>query len=152
MRSSTDKSIGVTAKRIVMRTGLTTLLLAMLLTINSQGQTPTNSATAAPPVAAETGYFIKLKVKVGKNAEFEKAVRDMMVGVRANEPDNVYCDLFHVPDDPQTYIILERYKTKEASKAHGDSAYIKKLGATLRNNDLLDGPPDVEPLVFMHSK
>jgi quinol monooxygenase YgiN len=130
---------------------ITGFLLGVLLAINAHGQTPSVPASSAPPVPNETGYVIKFKVMPGKNAEFEKAISEMMVGVRTKEPGNVYCDLFHVPQDLQTYVIIERYKNIEASKAHGESAYIKKLGATLKNN-LLDGPPDVQPLVFIRSK
>jgi len=149
MSSHTDKLGSERTRGWATRTGVTGLFLGALLTISVHGQTP--SAPPAPP-AAQTGYFIKLKVKAGKNAEFEKAISEMMVGVRTKEPRNVYCDLFHIPDDLQTYVILERYKDVESSKAHGDSAYLKKLGETLKNDDLLDGPPDVEPLVYIRSK
>jgi len=149
MMSQMDKRAGATTRGIAIRTGVTGILLGVLLTINAHGQTP--SAPAAPPVPVETGYVIKFKVKQGKNAEFEKAISEMMVGVRTKEPGNVYCDLYHVPDDLQTYVIIERYKDIKASKAHGDSAYIKKLGADLQN-DVLDGPPDLKPRVFIRSK
>ncbi|NYF80605.1 putative quinol monooxygenase [Granulicella arctica] len=150
MMSHMDKLAGATRRGIAIRTGVTGILLGVLLTINAHGQTP--SAPAAPPVPVETGYVIKFEVKPGKNAEFEKAISEMMIGVRTKEPGNVYCDLYHVPDDLlQTYVIVERYKDIKASKAHGDSAYIKKLGADLQN-DVLDGPPDLKSLVFIRSK
>ena len=64
-----------------MRTLISGLLLGLVLAINAYGQppsTPTSGAVAGP---AATVYFIKFKVVPGKNAEFEKAVSEMMVGV-----------------------------------------------------------------------
>jgi quinol monooxygenase YgiN len=103
------------------------------------------------PAPIETGYYIKFKVKPGMNADFEKAISEMMVGVREKEPGNLYCDLFHFPQDLQTYVIIERYKNVAASKAHGESDFIKKLGEALQNN-LLDGPPEPQALAFIRSK
>ncbi len=95
--------------------------------------------------------IVRLCPQPGKNADFENAIKEMMVGVREKEPGNLYCDLFHLPQDSQTYAIIERYRDVEASKAHGESEYIKKLGAALADN-LLDGPPELQALVFIRSK
>ena len=136
---------------MTMRARVSGLLLGLVLTINAHGQPPSapTSGTVAGPAA--TAYFIKFKVKPGKNADFEKAMSEMMVGVREKEPGNVYCDLLHLAQDTQTYAIIERYKDVEASRAHAASEYIKKLGAALKN-DLLDGPPELQELVFIRSK
>jgi quinol monooxygenase YgiN len=142
---------GTTKEGMAMRTRISGLLLGLLLTINAHGQSPSAPASGAVPVPTETAYYIKFKVKPGKNADFEKAINEMMVGVREKEPGNLYCDLFHLPQDLQTYVIIERYKNVEASKAHAESEYIKKLGAALGNN-LLDGPPELQALVFIRSK
>lgn len=142
---------GTTKGGMAMRTSIAGLLLGVLLTTNAHGQTPSVPASGTVPVAAETGYVIKFKVKPGKNADFEKAISEMMVEVRKKEPGNLYCDLFHAPEDLQIYVIIERYKDVEAAKAHGDSEYIKKLGDTLKNN-LLDAPPELQALTFIRSK
>jgi quinol monooxygenase YgiN len=141
----------LTEKEVTMRTRISGLLLSLVLTINANGQPPSAPASGAVPGPAVTAYFIKFKVKPGKNAEFEKAISDMMVGVRQREPGNVYCDLLHLPQDLQTYVIIERYKDVAASKAHADSEYVKKLGAALQNG-LLEGPPERQDLVFIRSK
>ena len=127
------------------------LLLGLVLTINAYGQPPSAPTPVAAATPVATAFFIKFKVKPGKNADFEQAINEVMVRVRKNEPGNFYCDLLHLPQDPQTYVIIERYKDVEAVKAHSESEYIKKLGATL-NNGLLDGPPVVQDLVFIRSK
>ena len=136
---------------MTMRTRIPGLLLGLVLAINAYGQPPSAPASGAVAGPAATAYYIKFKVAPGKNAAFEKAISEMMVGVREKEPGNVYCDLLHLPQDPQTYVIIERYKDVEASKAHGESEYIKKLGAALQNG-LLDGPPELQELVFIRSK
>jgi quinol monooxygenase YgiN len=122
-----------------------------MLTINAYGQPPSTPASSAVTGPAATAYFIKFKVIPGKNADFEKAISEMMVGVREKEPGNVYCDLVLLGHDPQTYAIIERYMGAEASKAHVESEYIKKLGDALKNG-LLDGPPEVQELVLIRSK
>lgn len=145
----------------IVRTGIPALLLAM--TFNASAQSPAPGAPVAPVAPAApaapstavapdaTGFSIKFKVKPGKNAEFEKAVADLMAGVRAKEPRNLYCDLFHLSQDGQTYVILERYRDVAAVKEHSESEHIKKIGAALKN-DLLDAPPEVLELVYIRSK
>ncbi len=136
-----------TKKASTARAGVIGLLLGMVLTLDARAQQP-----ATPALAPDaTGYVIKFKVKPGKNAEFEKAVGAMMADVRSKEPKNVYCDLLHPSGDAQTYVIVERYKDVQASKEHGESETIKKLGAALQNGPL-DGPPDLQQLVFIRSK
>ena len=136
-----------------MCTRISGLLLGLVLTINAYGQPPNAPASGAGagPSPTANAFVIKFKVKPSKNADFEKAISEMMVGVRKKEPANVYCDLLHVAQDPQSYVIIERYKSVEASEAHVDSEYVKKLGDAL-NHDLLDGPPELQGLVFMRSK
>ena len=124
--------------------------LGLLLTINAYGQPPAAPSPVAVAGQAATVFFIKFQVKPGKNAAFERAIGDVLVAVRDKEPGNVYCDLLHLSQDPQTYAIIERYKDAAATKAHAESEYLKRLRATL--NDLLDHPPDVEELVFIRSK
>ena len=136
---------------MTLRTRISGLLLGLVLTINAYGQPPSAPASGAVAVPAATAYFIKFKAKPGKNAAFEQAISEMMAEVRAKEPGNVYCDLLHLAQDPQTYVIIERYKDVEASKAHAESEYIKKLGAALKSG-LLDGPPELQELVFIRSK
>jgi quinol monooxygenase YgiN len=129
---------------------ITRPLLGLALTLNAYAQepsTPASGAAAAPP---PTAFFIKFKVKPGRNADFEKAIAGILAGVRETEPGNVYCDLLHPAQDPQTYVIMERYKNIEASKAHAESPYMQKARAAL--SDLLDGAPEVQDLVFIRSK
>lgn len=134
-----------------MHTRTSGLLLGLPLTISAYGQPPSAPVAVAEPASAATAYVIKFKVKPGKSADFQRAVGEMMAGVREQEPGNVYCELLRFPGDSQTYVIVERYTDTAASKAHVESAYIKKLGDTLKSG-LLDGPPEPQGLVFIRSK
>jgi quinol monooxygenase YgiN len=107
---------------------------------------------AAEPTGKDTptALVVKFHVKPGQNAAFEKAFAEAQAGVRANEPGNLYYDLYRIPQEPQTYVILEHYRDQAAVSAHGSSAHVQKLFAALR--DVLDGAPDVQRLVLVSSK
>ncbi len=106
------------------------------------------SPTPAKPQA--TCFVVKFKARPGKNAAMEAAFKQMQAAVRANEPGNVQYDFFVEAGDPQTYVIIERYKDQAAVQAHGASAYGKKLMAQL--GDLMDGKPQAERLVLISAK
>ena len=128
-------------------------LFAIILTLASIGTPARAPAPGTGPNAQKpmpTTFVVKFKVKPGTNAAFEKAFIEMQAGVRAHEPGNVYYDFFVTDQDPQTYVIVERYRDAAALSAHGQSEYGKKLFATLR--DLTDGPPDVQRLVLISAK
>ena len=141
----------LTKKKMTLPTRISGILLGILLTANAFAQSPSTAPSTAAPVPLETSYYIKFKIKPGRNADFEKAIGDMLAQARKKEPGNVYIDLFHLHEDLQTYVVFERYKDVAASKAHTESDYIKKLGDALKDN-LLDGPPELEALAFIRSK
>ncbi|MYM29306.1 hypothetical protein GTP58_13330 [Duganella sp. CY15W] len=134
------------------------LLASLSMTTAIYAQTPSTLpvGTTAASVAAETGFIIKFKIKLGRNADFEQAIGEVLAAVRKHEPGNVYCDLFHLSSDethvadPQTYVIMERYKDAYSANKHAESDYLKKLRSNLA--ELLDGPPTVEPLALLRSK
>ncbi len=139
-------------KGMTMRLYIAGLTLGLAFANAGYGQPPSSPPVRSPLAPDANAFFIKFKVKLGKSAAFEKAISDVMVGVRQNEPRNVYCDLLHLAQDPQTYAIVERYADAGAAKAHADSEYIKKVGEVFQKDDLLEGPPEVHELVFIRSK
>lgn len=130
-----------------MRTLAATALLAFLAVSAAQAQSP---GASAPPAATPTGLFVKFHVKPGKNAAFEAAFRRMQQSMREHEPGNVYYDLFVTVENPQLYVIMERYRDAEAVTAHGQSEHLKTVLAELR--DLMDGPIEPQRLVFVSAK
>ena len=133
-----------------MRNSICGLLLGLLLVTAAHAQPPaaTDAGSGPPP----TTFVVKLKVKEGKNAEFEKVFAAMAAGVRGKEPGNIYYELYHLAKDPQTYVVLEHYRNADAVAAHGKTDRAKVFIAALRDKDLLDGPPDAQNLVFVESK
>jgi len=109
-------------------------------------------AGAAEPAAAPapTGLFVKFHVKSGQNAAFEAAFRKMQQSMREHEPGNVYYDLFVTVENPQLYVIMERYRDAAAVTAHNQSEHLKTVLAELR--DLMDGPIEPQRLVFVSAK
>ncbi len=109
---------------------------------------PRPAAAAANPQALT--LVVKFKARAGKNAEMEAAFREMQAAVCANEPGNEQYDFFVMRNDPQTYVIIERYKDQAAMQAHGGSEHGRKLIAQLR--DLTDGAAQADRMVLISAK
>ncbi len=135
-----------------MRIGL--LSAGLLLTCVVYSQTPTTRAPApdeqGASTAPTTALFVKFHVKPGKNAAFEAAFREMQKAIREREPGNFYYDLFVTPEDPQMYVIMERYRNVAAVAAHNQTDHIKKVLADIR--DLMDAPLQPQRLIFVSAK
>jgi len=126
------------------------LLAGLVLFTAAHAQPPasTDAGSGPPP----TTFVVKIKVKAGKNADFEKVFAAMAAGVRAQEPGNIYYELYHLAKDPQTYVVLEHYKDADAVATHGKTDHAKAFIAALAHKDLLEGPPDAQNLIFVESK
>ena len=123
--------------------GLASIALLTLLAVSAaHSQSPRTDAQTAP-----TGLFVKFHVKPGRNAAFEAAFRKMQKSMQAHEPGNVYYDLFVTVQNPQLYVIMERYRDAAAVTAHNQSEHLKTVLAELR--DLMDGPIEPQRLVFV---
>ncbi|MYM29308.1 antibiotic biosynthesis monooxygenase [Duganella sp. CY15W] len=107
------------------------------------------NAPASPSTPDANAFFIKFKVKLGRNADFERAMEDMIAEVRKQEPGNIYCDLLRSSRDAQTYSIMERFLDSEAVKRHAESSYIKKLGDIFQQRDVLEGAPEIQELTYI---
>lgn len=136
--------------RIRLFSATVALVLACSANLPASGADGTAPAPEANARGAATTFVVKFRVKPGQNAAFEQAFREMQNGVRAKEPGNVYYDLFVTADDPQTYVIVERYRDASAVAAHGKTEHAGKLLAALR--DLTEGRPEAERLVLVAPK
>jgi len=87
------------------------------------------------------GVVATLKVKEGKEADFEAAFKTLREQVKANEPGNLQYDVTRSKADAQTYIIMEQYASQEALEAHGASDHFKAAGPAL--GAVLAGAPDI---------
>lgn len=87
------------------------------------------------------GIIAKLTIKPGTNADFEKTMKALQAKVHSDEPGNKLYAL-HKTDDPNVYVMLERYDDDKALEAHRAAPHFKELGRKL--GDYLAGRPDVQ--------
>jgi quinol monooxygenase YgiN len=87
------------------------------------------------------GIIAKLTIKPGTNADFEATMKALQARVHADEPGNKLYAL-HRTDDPNVYVMLERYADEAALEAHRAAAHFKELGRKL--GDYLAGRPDIQ--------
>jgi len=90
------------------------------------------------------GMVVKLKIKAGKNAEFENGFKEAQAGVRAEEPGCLYYDLYQSPGDAQAYYVLERYTGQPAVDQHVKTKHFAKMMQA--GAGLMDGPPEMQNL------
>lgn len=88
------------------------------------------------------GVIATLKIKPGKEADFEAVFQTLMAAVRANEPGNQVYQVCKSRTEGQTYVVMELYADDDALKAHGSSAHFAAAGPGLAS--CLDGRPDIK--------
>lgn len=88
------------------------------------------------------GVVATLTIAEGKESEFEAVGKDLMAKVKANEPGTLTYQLYRSQKDPQTYVFLEQYASKDALDAHGQSDYFKAAMPKIGN--CLAGAPDIQ--------
>ena len=90
------------------------------------------------------GIVATLKVKAGKESEFEGVFTELQGHVAKSEPGCLLYEVFKSRSQPSTYIVMEKYKDQAALDAHRTTPHMAaagpKLGATL------DGRPTIELL------
>jgi len=88
------------------------------------------------------GVTATIKVRDGKQADFEAVFKDLAAQVRANEPGNKLYQLCRSRSDATTYVVMEIYENDAALKAHAQTAHYKAAGPKL--GPVVAGPPDVQ--------
>jgi len=90
------------------------------------------------------GIVATLKVKPGKESEFEAVFTELQGHVAKSEPGCLLYEVFKSRSQPSTYIVMEKYKDQAALDGHRSTPHMAaagpKLGATL------DGRPSIELL------
>lgn len=90
------------------------------------------------------GIVATLKIKPGKEQEFEAVFLDLQAAVKKNEPGALQYELFKSKANASTYIVMEQYKDEAALVAHRTTPHMAAAGAKL--GAVLDGRPGVELL------
>ena len=90
----------------------------------------------------------KIPVKEGKIDEAIGAFKDLMVHVAKEEGTLMYT-VNRAQSDPNTLVIMERYKDKAALDAHSSSAPFKAFFASSRA--FIAGKPEITVMEEIHS-
>ncbi|MBI1251943.1 MAG: antibiotic biosynthesis monooxygenase [Alphaproteobacteria bacterium] len=90
------------------------------------------------------GVIARIKVKADQVDTFKGVFKGLMADVRANEPGNVYYELFQAKDDPTQFTVMEMYVDQDSLTAHGATEHFRAAGPKL--GPCLDGPPKIEYL------
>lgn len=84
---------------------------------------------------------VTLKVKDGKQAEFEAMARELVPQVRSKEPGNAQYMLCKKEGSTTEYVFIEQYKSQADIDAHGKTAHFQAAMPIF--GSVLDGRPDM---------
>jgi quinol monooxygenase YgiN len=87
------------------------------------------------------GMSVIFKVKTGDENAFEEAFKPCLAGTR-KEPGCLAYYLNRDLDDPNTFVVFERFKKISALEEHAKSAHVAELLKKI--GPLLDGEPTVK--------
>ena len=90
----------------------------------------------------------KLPIKEGKAEEAIAAVKELMVQVAREEGTLLYT-LNRDPSNPDTLVIMERYKDKAAFDMHASTPHFKAFFA--KSKAFIGGKPEVAVMEEIHS-
>ena len=82
-------------------------------------------------------FIARMKVKPGKEQEFEQIARQMTEKVRALEPATLAYEFFRLPDSERGYAVFESFESKEAEEAHRNTPHFVEMAPALI--DCIDG-------------
>jgi quinol monooxygenase YgiN len=120
------------------------LILTAALIVLSLPLAAAEPRASSPPArpANTDAMVVKFRAKPGKSEEMKAFWLEMQKEVARSEPGNVYYDLLVMADDPEVYVIIERYKDAAAVAAHGTSDKAKAMFAKL--GELMEGAPQAD--------
>jgi quinol monooxygenase YgiN len=85
------------------------------------------------------GIVATLKIKPGREREFESIITELVEKVLANEPGSQLYKLFRSQTEKGTYVVMEICDDAEALKVHQQSDHVRvaipKLEAVLANSE-----------------
>ncbi len=84
----------------------------------------------------------RIKAKAGAADDLLGMFRDIVDWVSANEPETLTYVLGRSTDDPDRFVLFERYASKRAFQQHASSERFLELAARMQG--LLDGPIEVD--------
>ena len=125
----------------------TVALIALALPIGAAE--PAAARPPARPANTDT-MVVKFRAKPGKSEEMKAFWLEMQKEVASSEPGNVQYDLLVMADQPDVYVIIERYLDTAAVAAHGQSEKARAMFARLQT--LLEGVPQADYMKLVSPK
>jgi len=119
------------------------------LTLPLMAAEPQAPRPPARPANTDT-MVVKFRAKPGKSAEMKAFWLEMQKEVARAEPGNAQYDLLVMADDPEVYVIIERYKDAAAVAAHGQSEKAKAMFGKLA--ELMEGSPQADYMRLVSAK
>lgn len=102
-----------------------------------------NDISAAPHPTEALEVVATIAVQPGRADRVVEIVTDHLKTIRAEDGCLRY-DLYRVHRDPDTLVMVERWASKDALKAHGSADHFHEMSASLAPE--LAGPPVVRVL------
>jgi quinol monooxygenase YgiN len=81
-------------------------------------------------------FVSRMTVKLGREAEFVQACRDLAAEVRAKEPYMVWYDFFKLRE-PRRYCVVESFANEADEHQHMSTAWMAKYGPLI--GDCVEG-------------
>lgn len=82
-------------------------------------------------------FIARMKVKPGKEDEFERLAKQLTDKVRAHEPGTLAYEFFRLPETERGYAVFESFDSEEAEEAHRNTAHFHEIAPGLI--DCIDG-------------
>ncbi len=76
-------------------------------------------------------FLARMKVKEGKEQEFERLAKELTEKVLANEPGIKAYEFFRLKDEERGYAVFESFASEEAEEAHRNTAHFNELAPAL---------------------
>jgi quinol monooxygenase YgiN len=89
--------------------------------------------------------IVLLRARVGKADFLGGALAELVVLTR-QEAGSAICELNQSAADPNTWMVYERWRGKDAFDSHMRQPYVARFLAQL--NDLVSEPPEVRPFHY----
>lgn len=89
--------------------------------------------------------IVLLRASAGKRVRLGEALVEM-VELTRQEPGCAVCELNQSRDDPDTWMVYERWRGQEAFDYHMKQPYVARFLA--RMGDLVGAPPEVRPFDY----
>jgi quinol monooxygenase YgiN len=89
-----------------------------------------------------TCFIARLKVKPGREAEFERLQKELSELTHQNEPDTYVYDVIRHRTEPGVYVVYARFKDEASFQRHQTTAFHDRLVPPIM--DTLDGAMDLQ--------